>query len=141
MNRILVIMLCFIFSASLVYAEDGIIFSGVPVLKISEGGIERTPERLKENDVLEYKCTISKIGDNYYWTTRENVLLQPVRGGAYTTFMAINGSGYVRIIPRDMKEIASIGGITEKEFDYVEHLLIGLRSITYYGRAINNKVE
>lgn len=141
MSRILIVMLCFIFSASLVYAEEIIVFSGMPIMKISEGGIERTPERVKEKDGLRYKCTISKTGDNYYWTTRENVLLQPVGSGAYTTFLAINGSGYVRIIPRDMKEIASFAGETEKEFDYVEHLLIGLKSITYYGIAISNNVE
>lgn len=141
MNRILFIALWFFFCTSLAYAGEEIIFSGLPVMKISEGGIERTPEMIKEKDAFKYKCTISKIEDNYYWTTRENVLLHPAGSGAYITFIAVNGSGYIRIIPRDMKEVASFAGGTEKEFDYVEHLLLGLKSITYYGTAISNKIE
>jgi hypothetical protein len=33
------------------------------------------------------------------------------------------------------KEAASLLGKTEENFDYVEHLLAGLRSITYYGKS------
>ena len=45
-----------------------------------------------------------------------------------------NGSGYVRTIRPESKEAASLMGATEAQFDYVEHALIGLKSVTYYGR-------
>ena len=53
--------------------------------------------------------------------------------GAFTTLIAANGSGYIRIVNPDMKDAASMMSETEAEYDYVEHLLLGLRSITYYG--------
>jgi hypothetical protein len=53
--------------------------------------------------------------------------------GAFITFLATDGSGYVRIIAPGMKDSASLMGDAESSFDYVEHLLIGLRSVTYYG--------
>jgi len=33
----------------------------------------------------------------------------------------------------DLKDAASLMAETEAKYDYVEHLLIGLRSVTYYG--------
>lgn len=52
---------------------------------------------------------------------------------AFITFVALNGSGYVRVVKRDTKAAASLMSPTEERFDYVEHVMIGLRSITYYG--------
>jgi hypothetical protein len=34
-----------------------------------------------------------------------------------------------------MKAAASLMGETEKRFDYAEHVLTGLKSVTYYGSA------
>jgi hypothetical protein len=49
--------------------------------------------------------------------------------------VATDGSGYVRIINPALKKAASLMSPTEERFDYVEHLIIGLRSLTYYGAA------
>lgn len=56
-----------------------------------------------------------------------------LHSGAFITFVATAGSGYVRIILSDFKEAASLTDETEKKYDYVEHMLIGSRSVTYYG--------
>ena len=119
------------------YAQESeeIVFSGVPVVKISEGGTSRVTEDLKGAKASEAECAITKIEDKYLWKTRNNVELFLVQNGAFITFVATNGSGYVRIIPSDFKEAASLMDETEKKYDYIEHLLIGLRSVTYYGRA------
>lgn len=69
----------------------------------------------------------------YYWATRDNLELIRVQSGAYSTFFATNGAGYVRVIDPNKKDVASLAGNTEAEFDYVEHMLLGLRSVTYYG--------
>ena len=49
------------------------------------------------------------------------------------TYIAANGSGYVRVIKPAMKAAASLLGGASERYDYVEHLLIGLDSVTYYG--------
>ena len=131
--------LIFLILASPLFAKEEIVFTGIPEIKISEGGISRIPETLSKSKAIEYKCTITKIDDKYYWTTRENIELIPISGGAFITFLAVNGSGYVRIVKPEMKEVTrEFGKIMkdpEEKFDYVEHLLVGLKSVTYYGKS------
>ncbi len=133
----IVLMLVLILSTSPIFAGESIVFSGIPEIKISEGGLSRIPEKVNKEKAIRYKCTISKIDDKYLWTTRENIELIPVESGAYITFLAVNGSGYVRIIKPVMrnvvKQMGAMAGDPEEKFDYVEHLLLGLKSITYYG--------
>lgn len=111
------------------------VFKGRPSLKISEGGIERTPEQLTRDRAVNLDCVISQIGSKYYWASRENVELARIEGGAFITFVALNGAGYVRIIKPEQKTTASLMSASERDFDYVEHALIGLRSVTYYGKV------
>ncbi|MFW9941603.1 MAG: hypothetical protein ACFFFT_11225 [Candidatus Thorarchaeota archaeon] len=115
------------------YSQSNTVFSGIPTFKISEGGVERVPEAVSREKAINLGCLISEIGGKYYWTTRENKELILNESGAFITFTAIDGCGYVRIIPPEMKKAASLMSPTEEKFDYVEHLLIGLRSVTYYG--------
>lgn len=120
-------------------AEESIVFTGVPEVKISEGGVSRVPEILAKDGAIKLKCTITKLADKYYWTSRENVELIPIGSGAFITFWAVNGSGYVRVTKTEMRaELRTMGaaaGDPEAKFDYVEHLLLGLKSVTYYGTA------
>lgn len=117
------------------YAQETeeIVFSGIPVVKISEGGVNRVVENLKGAGALEAECTITKVEDKYFWKTRNNIELILIQSGAFQTFVATSGVGYVRVIPSDLKEAASLMDETEKNYDYAEHMLIGLRSVTYYG--------
>jgi hypothetical protein len=39
------------------------------------------------------------------------------------------------MIKPEFKELTSGMSSTEKDYDYVEHLLIGLRNVTYYGKS------
>ena len=128
---LVVLLLC----TSSVFAKEEVVFTGIPSIKISEAGSSRVPQKISDSKSMEYKCTITMIDDKYYWATRENLELVPVSSRAFITFIAMNGSGYVRIIKPGMKEIASLMDETEKEYDYVEHLLLGLKSVTYYGRS------
>lgn len=133
------LVLVFLLIASPLLAKEEIIFTGIPEIKISESGTNRIPEKLTKGKAIEFKCTITKIDDKYYWTTRENVELIPSSSGAFITFMAVNGSGYVRIVKPEMREtvkkIGAMAGDPEEKFDYVEHLLLGLKSVTYYGKS------
>lgn len=126
------VLLLFIF-IRVSFAQSETVFSGMPIIKISEGGVERFPEKLSREKAANLGCVISKIGGKYYWVTRENKEVLRKESGAFITFVAVDGSGYVRIISPEMKDAASLMAETELKFDYVEHLLIGLRSVTYYG--------
>ena len=110
------------------------VFRGRPAIKISEGGLSRTPETVPRNRAIDLECVISQVGASYYWATRENVEMVRVEGGAFVTYFATNGSGYVRATIPELRQLSSLLSPTEQKFDYVEHLLIGLGSVTYYGK-------
>jgi hypothetical protein len=139
MNKILVLLIVFSFVTPL-SAQEKIVFTGIPIIKISEGGMSRLPETLSKSKVIEYKCTITKIDNKYYWTTRENIELISISTRVFITFLGVNASGYIRIVKPEMREIVKeLGPMTgdpEEKFDYVEHLLLGLKSVTYYGKAM-----
>jgi len=138
MKAVLTIFIIFII-ATPIFGQERVIFTGIPQIKISEGGISRVPETISKSKAIEYKCTITKIDDKYYWTTRENVELIPISRGSFITFWAVEGQGYVRFVKPEMKEAVRKMGATvgdpEEKFDYVEHLLLGLKSVTYYGKS------
>ena len=138
MKKIILAFIFLMFALPL-YAKEAVIFTGIPEIKISEGGMNIVPENLNKEKAINYKCTITKIDDKYYWTSRENIKLIPISSGAFITYWAVNGSGYVRIIKPEMKkevkQLGAIAGDPEEKFDYVEHLLLGLKSVTYYGRT------
>jgi hypothetical protein len=119
--------------AAAVHAQSTMVFKGLPTVKISEGGVSRVPENITRDMAENLKCIVSKIGGSYYWASRENVKLLRIDSGAFSTFIAENGSGYIRLVNPDLKDAASLMSETEAKYDYVEHLLIGLPSVTYYG--------
>ena len=138
-QRAIYIVLILLITVVPVLRGESIIFTGLPEIKISEGGVSRVSESLPKDKAIQFKCTITKIDDKYYWTSRENVELIPIASGALITYLAINGSGYVRLVKPEMKgevkKLGAIAGDPEAKFDYVEHLLLGLKSVTYYGKS------
>ena len=139
MKKAILASIIFLIIAVSAFAEQSIVFTGVPEIKISEGGVRRVPETLTKDKAIKFKCTITKADDKYYWASRENVELAPIASGAFITYWAINGSGYVRLVRPEMKgelrKLGAVAGDPEKKFDYVEHLLLGLKSVTYYGKS------
>lgn len=112
---------------------QNIVFSGRPNVKISESGIARSIEDLSPIQSKNYSCVISEIDGVYYWTSRNNKRLVRVSISAFTTYIATDGSGYIRVIEPNLKDAAALASSTEERFDYSEHLTFGLRAITYYG--------
>jgi hypothetical protein len=121
--------------AGAIAGQPRTVLSGVPSIKISEGGTDRTPQNVTHEDAVNLGCVISEIDGEYYWASRENRPLVRLVSGAFVTYLAADGSGYVRTISPGLKAAASSMSQTEATFDYVEHLLVGLRSVTYYGVA------
>ena len=122
------------FSGSLM-AESITVFKGYPAIKIVERGSSRDANEVLVAKALDLACVISNIDGKFYWASRENVEVFPMVSGAFTTYLAINGSGYVRVSNLEFRAGLKTAG--EGEHDYVEHLLLGLCSIINYGRQIN----
>ena len=135
MRASLVAMASLVLGLNTASAQSSVtVFKGRPTVKVSEGGVERTPEQIPRDRGINLECVISQIGTSYYWASRENVELVRIdTSGAFITFLAVNGAGYVKVVKPEWKALAALAGPTEEHFDYVEHLVLGLRSVTYYG--------
>lgn len=123
-------------------AQDAaVVFVGVPVQKVSEAGLSRVPEALSQGKASTALCVISQSGDDFFWTSRNNRTLYKIDGGgAFITFVAPD-AGYIRVIKPEYKTAASIMSETEAEFDYIEHMTTGLRTITYWGNRLESEVN
>jgi hypothetical protein len=125
-----------IFLCSSICNAQVLSFVGIPAVRIIEGGVERNTEKLEETKSIEFACVVKEVDGKFIWTSRENKPLVKIdTGGAFLMFLAVDGSGYIRLIKPNFKNAASVMSSTEKSFDYIEHLLMGLRTVTYYGMA------
>jgi hypothetical protein len=111
------------------------VFSGTPVVKISEAGTNRVAEKLTPQKALNFGCLVSKIGGKYYWATRENKQLIRVETTGLCAFLTPDGAGYVPFVKPEAKRAAALVSDTEANFNYVEHLLLGLTRVTYFGTS------
>ena len=111
-------------------------FTGIPSVKVTESGIERNAEKIESTKALSVACVVKEIDGKFFWETRGNKPLVKIDSGAFVIFLAVDGSGYVRLIKPSLKEATSLMSNTEKNFDYVEHLILGLRTVSYYGKSI-----
>lgn len=130
-------LLGFIIGVGLVFSmlaeQPETIFKGRPSLKVTIAATEQRAELVKRQDAPNLTCIISKIGDDFYWASRENKPLTVHASGAFITFVADGGAGYIKIINPEMKAAAALLGDTETKYDYVEHITFGLGAISYYG--------
>lgn len=108
----------------------------MPAVKIEVlGGLVQTQPVLPER-AREFVVKIVRSGNGYIWASRDNVPMVRHESGAYVTYVATTGSGYVRVLnPAMRKALKSLpSDEREKEFVYMEHLVNQLGSITYYGQ-------
>ncbi|HVE48345.1 MAG TPA: hypothetical protein VNG69_01865 [Casimicrobiaceae bacterium] len=122
-------------AAAIAQPKPRMVFAGVPSVKVTEGGSERVHEPISREQAAALKCAVSELEGRFFWASRDNREMMRTVSGAFVTYVAVDGSGYVRAIDGPAKNAASRMSSTEAQFDYVEHLAVGLRSVTYYGRA------
>jgi hypothetical protein len=79
----------------------------------------------------EYKCIISRRGNKYYWTSREDKELRMVGSGIYITFSTVSGNG--DHITFRMPFESELLKPHKDELTYVEHITYGTQSINYMG--------
>ena len=129
----LLFILSFTFVLSVSTQDEVIVFIGAPEVRIATEGKENgVLEKLSKDKVSEYRCVISKKGDKYYWTSREDKDIKKSESGIYITFTRSDGApDYIRIInPAFLKVAAAYG-----DYGYIEHLTHALSSITYWGNV------
>ena len=130
------IIASFILIALTIAAQaQSITFAGSPSVKITEGGLERSAEKLDRAAASAVACVIKEKDGKFYWETRGNKPMLKIDSNAFIIYVAVDGSGYVRVLKPELKQAAATMSATEKNYDYVEHMLLGLRTVTYYGVA------
>lgn len=128
-------------SYALADEKASIVFYGAPSVQIIEGGFDRVAGPIEPSKMDSAECIIQEIDGKYYWATRNRKPLLRVAAGAYITYISLDGAGYIRIIDPSLKPVGSQISKTDVMFDYVEHMTLGLRSVTYYGRAIGSSKD
>jgi len=128
----IVLMLCALPAKA---ADEVIEFQGKPTKKVQVSGSDTSTTILSPQQATEYSVSIVRSGDQYLWKSRDNTPMSKHEAGAFITYTADNGAGYVRIINPSQKDTLCSPGkeLLDCQFTYVEHMLMMMSSITYYG--------
>lgn len=129
MKKMLLVFLFTLLVAQNAHSASTLIINGLPIVKVMSdiGGTESV--NLSQDKQRSYRLMITKKGNKYIWTSRENKVLLFNRNGAFYNFIEPNGAGYIRI------------AITEEGVLYMEHLTLGFKNITYWGKAEEFNIE
>lgn len=135
-TRLFIALFLTAFVSSSAIAAPRIVFSGTPSKKMQNAAIQCDHFEVPDFDPTKFKLIITEENGRYFWTTRDDTELTKVVNstGAYTTYIANNGVGFVRI--QDHATTAVLHSkIPSYTYDYMEILLQGLTTITYFGSA------
>ena len=79
---------------------------------------------------------VMRSANGYLWASRNNVPLVKQESGAYVTYVANTGAGYIRVLNPAMRRAVQSMPTEQrdKEFLYMEHMVNQLGSITYFGK-------
>lgn len=123
MKRI-IISFMIIFVPTLCFSQQEIVvLNGTPLIQCSSSIEGSQNIQLNEGQQAESRLLITKKGDKYFWSTRQNRELTKHQSGIYTIFLEKNGAGYIKVLKNEDKVL------------YMEHMGIGLQTITYWGAA------
>ncbi len=122
--------LLFIATAPFAFAEESIVFVGIPTsLSVAS---EESSERitLEGEDAADKKVVIVKRDGKYYWRSREDTELFHLASGAMHFFIAPK-SGYIKIM--DTSSIAPLLDEKPPRYMYFENMSQFLTTFTYHG--------
>ena len=103
------------------FASETIFYGEPNVREVSTGEVAPQVIQLTKSEATEYSVSVVEKDGTYYWASREFNEVIPTESGAYITYIAKNGSGYIRVETMTGK--------------YTEHLTQMLSTITYRGEA------
>lgn len=100
-----------------------VVIKGTPIIQNKSSAEESVNFQLSEPQQAESRLIITRKGQNYYWTSRKDRELTKHESGIYTIFLETKGAGYVKAMKSADKVL------------YMEHMGLGLETITYWGVA------
>jgi len=127
MNKTLLICLLISYPISVV-AQESIVFSGYPISGVTSSADSTSQRAISGDEATEYRVLIVKIGNRYFWASRENKELFHFQSGIAHWFIS-ESSGYIKIIDPSLVD----GAEPTSQFVYMEHLTLVLNTITYWG--------
>lgn len=112
-------------------ASAEIIFLGVPETQIYSTGEQSISKTLGTGEVDEFRLVISNENGKFYWTSRENKQLEQFISGIFDIYVAVDGSGLIKIQTIDADTIQPLD-----QSPYFEFLHLHLQSVTYFGSGV-----
>ena len=131
----LVLLLAAAVLAPSVWAAD-VEFEGTPSVKVEvREGVAQT-QTVPQQRASEMGVRVMRSANGYLWASRNNVPLVKQESGAYVTYVANTGAGYIRVLNPAMRRAVQSMPTEQrdKEFLYMEHMVNQLGSITYFGK-------
>jgi hypothetical protein len=116
-----------VLAAADVRGADDLVFEGRPLVRVDADGKEAKLIELSTSAGQKFACRIVKRGRGYVWASRENRHLDRVQAGDVTYYISPEGSGYVKVLEVRVRD--------GQEFDYIEHVSAGFKTVTYWGRT------
>jgi hypothetical protein len=121
--------------SQLVFAQESVVFEGLPLKTVESSFLATLARELNDDESFQYQVRIAERNGRYYWASRGMKELIRSESGAYITYHAVDGSGYVRVGGSALLELRERLPEEQRrqEIGYVEHLLTQFASVTYYG--------
>jgi hypothetical protein len=117
-----------------------VVFEGEPLKKVETAFEDTFSIDLDREDAFKAQVRIVERDGRYFWQSRGMKEMTRSESGAYITYAAMDGSGYVRtLIPLmlDMREQLT-KDVRDREIGYSEHLLMQFMSVTYFGNRVTS---
>lgn len=111
-------------------------FEGTPSVKVEvREGVAQT-QAVSPPSARELGVRVVRSGNAYLWASRNNVPMVKQESGAYITYVATTGAGYVRVLNPAMRMALRSLPVEQRdrEFVYMEHMVNQLGSVTYFGK-------
>ena len=120
----------------LAIGQEQVVLEGLPTKRIERTAEFSTATVISGLESQSSAVRITKADDIYYWSSRGNIPMSRIEDGIYITYVAVDGSGYVRTLNAIAREVFQRQASDDQvgQTMYVEHILVGLESLTYYGR-------
>ena len=109
--------------ASVGWGEE--VFVGKPIAWVVMSGDKVHRTVLTGSKQSEFQSVVVKIDGRYFWQSREMKELERHERGRFITYLATDGTGYIKIDSN-----------ASQDTSYIEHLLLGLNTTTYQGRVV-----
>ena len=128
-------LLTSLFFVNIVSAGE-VVFEGYPSTRSDIREALNLTYELSDDKAPMFKVVIEREGDKYYWRTNNDYQLVPIKSEKYVTYLALNGSGYIRILSDAMREKFRIQPDSEKDDNYIymEHKVYKMGANIFYGR-------